>query len=127
MPVRGLQRADVHAQTQRDGRTDLSGVQLLPFDLAALENVGGEGFEDGLPAQVQSQRLHVPNRAALTVTYRSEELGQLFRAPVKPGPVVELVDIHTPHVLRRKGCLFSAAVLVSNASIVGLYLQPFRW
>jgi hypothetical protein len=55
MPVGGLECADVDAKTPRDGRTDLLGVELLPFDLAALENLSGEGLQDGFLPQVKSQ------------------------------------------------------------------------
>ncbi len=63
----------------------------------------------------KSQRLHVPDQAALPVTHRGEEFGQLVRAPVKPGPVFELVDIHSPHLLRRLYRVISASVQIFSA------------
>ncbi len=45
--VWGFQRADVHAETPGHGRSDLFSIQLLAFDLAALQNVRRQGSEDG--------------------------------------------------------------------------------
>ena len=45
-----LEGADVHAEAAGDGGADLFGVELFAFDLAALENVGGERLQDGLLA-----------------------------------------------------------------------------
>ena len=76
-------------------------VELFAFDFAALENVGGERLQDSFLLEVESERLHMADQAALPAADRGQRLGELFGAPVKPGPVLELVDIHSPHLLRR--------------------------
>ena len=47
VPVRGLQRAHVHAEPPGNRRPDLLGFQSLSLDLAALQNVSGQGLENG--------------------------------------------------------------------------------
>ena len=37
--ISGLQADDVHAEPARDRRADLSGVEFLPFDFAALHDI----------------------------------------------------------------------------------------
>ncbi len=46
--VRRLQPADVDSEPASDRRAHLLGVQLLAFDLAALQDVFGERAENGL-------------------------------------------------------------------------------
>ncbi len=46
------------------------GVELLSFDLAALENIRGQGLQDSFLPQVKSQGFHVPDQPALPVTHR---------------------------------------------------------
>src|SRR6185437_999410 len=99
--VRGFQRANVHAEAARDGRADLLRIQLLAFDLAALENVGGQRLEHGFLLEMEPERLHVPDQAALPVTDRGQWLGNRLRAPVETGPLPQRVDIHSPQILRK--------------------------
>ena len=47
------------------------------------------------------------SRTPLAAADGGEDFGQLF-TPVKPGPVFEFVDIHSPQFLRRAYHLFSA-------------------
>jgi hypothetical protein len=49
------------------------------------------------------------------VTHRGEEFGELAGVPVKAGPAFELVDIHSPHLLRRLYSAFSAFVELFSA------------
>ena len=99
--VRRLEAADVHAQPPGDRRADLFGVELLAFDLAALENIGGQSLQNGFLPKVEAERLHVSDQPALPVTDGGQRLGKLPLVPVEPGPVLKLMDIHSPHLLRR--------------------------
>ena len=65
--VGGLEGADINAETAGDRGADLLGVQLFAFDLAALENIGSQGFQDGFLPEVESESLHVPDQPALLV------------------------------------------------------------
>ena len=75
--VRGLEGADVHAETAGDRGADLFGVELLAFDLAALEDVGGQGLQDGFLLKVEAECFHVADQAALPVTHGGERFGEL--------------------------------------------------
>jgi hypothetical protein len=61
-------------------------VSSFSLSISLLLRTSAVRAEDGFLPQVESQRLHVPNQAALPVTHGGEEFRQLFRAPVKPGP-----------------------------------------
>ena len=76
-------------------------VQFFHLDFAALENVGGERLEDSFLLEIESEGFHVADEPALTMTHRGQRFGYAFGAPVKPGPVLELMDIHSPQFLRR--------------------------
>ena len=99
--VGGLEGADVYPQAPGDGGTDLPGIELFAFDFAALENVRRQRLQDGLLLKVEAEPFHAPDQAALPVTGRGEGVRDPFRVPMEPGPVLELMDIHSPHLLRR--------------------------
>jgi hypothetical protein len=75
MPVCGLQCADVYPEAPGNRRADLLGVKLLAFDLAAFENIGGQGLKDSFLLEVESQSFHATDQPALPVTHRGERLG----------------------------------------------------
>src|SRR5262249_49262908 len=91
-----------------DRRTELLGVERLPFDLAALDHVAGQRLENRLLLKVETERLHVPDEPALPVADGGEGLRELSLVPVEPGPVLKLMDIHSPHRLRRLWPKFAA-------------------
>src|SRR4051794_21030852 len=66
--------------------------------------------DSGQPCQpeVETERLHVPDEPALPVTDGGEKLRKLPWVPVEPGPVLKLMDIHSPHRLRRLWPRFAA-------------------
>lgn len=99
--VRRLKRADIHAETAGNRGSDLVGVQLLTLDFTALDHIGGESLQYGLLTESEPEGFHVANQPALPVTDSSQRFGQLVAVPAKPGPVLKLVDIHSPHLLRR--------------------------
>lgn len=101
MTVCGLQSAEVHPEAPGDRRADLLGVELLAFDLAALENIGGQGLKDSFLLEPESQGFHMTDQPALPVTRGGERLGKLLRVPVKPRPVLQFMDIQCPHLMRR--------------------------
>jgi hypothetical protein len=53
-----FQRADVHAETLRDGGTYLFGVELFALDVAALEHVFSKGIQDGFLPEIESKALY---------------------------------------------------------------------
>jgi hypothetical protein len=50
----------------------------------------------------------MPDEPPLPVADGGEGLGEFVRAPVEPGPTVELVNIYSPHLLRRLYPVISA-------------------
>ena len=100
--VRRLQPADIDSEPTRDRRADLVGVQLLAFDLAALQHVFGERAENGLLSDPEAERLHLADQAPLQVPGCSQRGRQPSVIPTELGPVRKLMDIcrHSPHVLR---------------------------
>src|SRR5262249_15832804 len=99
--VRRFEGPDIDAQTAGDRGADLREVELLPFDLAALEDLGSEGLEDSFLPKVESEGLHVAHEPALFVSNGSQRGSQFFRVPMKLRPFRQLVDIHSTQVLRR--------------------------
>ena len=83
--IRGLEAADVQAQTPRHRRADLFGVELLAFDFAGLQNVFGQRFEDGFLLKTKAEAFHVPDEPALPVTDRGERLCELLMFQWKRG------------------------------------------
>ena len=100
VPVRRLQRADVHAEPAGDRRSHLVGFELFPLDLTALEDVGGQRPQDGFLPEFEAQRFHAADQPALPVAHRGQRLGQPLRVPAKSRPVPALVDVHSPLLLR---------------------------
>src|SRR5436305_3438746 len=119
MAVGRLEGADVHPQPPGDRRADLLDVERLPFDLAALDHVAGQRLENGLLPKVEPERLHVPDEPALPVADGGERLRELSLAPVEPGPVLKLMDIHSPHRLRRLWPRFAAGRRIRRRSTRG--------
>ena len=98
--VRRLETTDIHAETTGDRRPDLLHVEMLAFDLAALENVGRQRLQDGLLPEGESQSLHVTAEPSLPVANGGETFREPFAVPVKPWPALALVDVHSPQLLR---------------------------
>ena len=100
--VRRLQPADVDPEPARDRRAHLVGVQLLAFDLAALQHVFGERAENGLLPDPEAERLHLADQAPLQVPGCSQRCRQTPVVPTELRPVRKLMNIgsHSPHVLR---------------------------
>ena len=97
--VRGLEGADVHAEPPRNRGADLFGVELFAFDFAALQHVGGQGFEDGFLAEVESEALPYGRSAGPADGGRRREVRRA--APCSSGnrgQSWKLVDIHSPHL-----------------------------
>src|SRR5262245_19414931 len=100
--VSSLQAANVDAESARDRRADLFSVQLLAFDLAALQHVFGECTEYGLLSDSEAERLHLPNQTPLQLPGSSQRSRQFAVVPMELWPVLKLMDVraHSPHVLR---------------------------
>ena len=96
------QRADVDAQAPGDRGADLFLVENLALDLACLENVLGQGLQDGFRPQLKAKALHTPDQSPLPMAHRGQRLGQSLLAPAECRPVCSLVDVrgHSPHLLR---------------------------
>jgi hypothetical protein len=93
VPVRLLESANVHAEAARNRGSHLFRVKLFPLDLAALEHIGGQGFQDGFLAEIESEGFHVANQPALAMADIGETFSETLPVPVKPGPVRKLVDV----------------------------------
>ncbi len=61
----------------------------------------GQGLQNSFLLEVETQGLHVADQPALPVADVGKRFGKLLLVPVKAGPAVEFVDIHSPHLLRR--------------------------
>ena len=102
MTVDSLQSADVHSESSRDRRTNLVDVQFLALDLAAFENIFGQGLQHCFLLQLEAEALHAANQPALPVTHVCQRFAQGQPIPMEVGPVCQLVDVmDSPHVMRR--------------------------
>jgi len=100
--VRRLQPADIDSEPTCDRRADLFSVQLLAFDLAAIQHVFGERPKNGLLLDPKAECLHPSNQPPLQVPGCSQRGSQPAVIPTELGPVRKLMDIfgHSPHVVR---------------------------
>jgi len=99
--VCGLECTDIDAEAAGNRGSDLFSVELLPLDFTAIENVGREGLQDGLLAEVESEGFHVADKPALPVPDGGQRFGEVFPVPGEPGPTLKVVDIHSTRLLRR--------------------------
>ena len=58
-------------------------------------------MQDGLLTEVEAEGFHVADEPALPVADGGQRFGKALPIPVKAGPVVQFVDIHSLHLLRR--------------------------
>src|ERR1700735_282182 len=65
--VRGLEPSYIHAKATGNRRPDLCGIELLAFDLAALEHVGGQRLQHGFLAEVEPEGFHVADQLRVPV------------------------------------------------------------
>ena len=68
-------------------------IELLPFDLAALQDIGGQCSQYGFLAKVETEGLHVAREVALPMTNRSQKVSEARRIPTESRPVFELVNV----------------------------------
>lgn len=101
MAVCRLKCADIHAKAARNRGADLLSVKLFPLDLTALEHISRQGVQDGLLTEVEAEGFHATDQSTLSVTNRRERFSKTFSIPTEPGPILKLMNIHSPHLLRR--------------------------
>ena len=75
MPVCGLQGTDIYAEPAGDRRAHLLCFELFPLDLAALEDVFGEGPQNRLLLELEAQGFHAADQPALPVAHGCQRLG----------------------------------------------------
>src|SRR5688572_27758882 len=102
MTVSSLKPTDVETKPTSDGRADLIGIELLAFDLTALDHVLGEGAKNSLLFQPETERFHLADQSALQVPGGGQRRRQAPRVPSELGPIRKLMDIigHSPRFLR---------------------------
>jgi hypothetical protein len=103
-----LQPADIHAESACYGRPDLLRFELLALDLAALDDVGRQGPQHGLLAEVEPEVFHAADQSALPMAHRRQRHREAMGVPPELRPVVKLVDIHSPLYMRRLWAGFAA-------------------
>src|SRR5437016_13611301 len=54
-----LERADIHSESSGNGGPHLFCVELFAFDIAALENICGQGLQYSFLAEIEAQSSHV--------------------------------------------------------------------
>src|SRR5260370_11311873 len=106
--VRRRQCADIHSKSSGNRGSDLIRIQLLALDFAALEHIGGQGLKVCFLTEAKSKRLHVADQPTLPVADSGQTLGEQLAIPGKPRPVLQFMDIHSPHLLRRLSPLIAA-------------------
>ena len=102
VPVSRLQTADVDSEPTRDRRTNLVGIQLLAFDLAALEHVLSQREENGFFPDFEAEGLHLSDHPSLQMPGCGQGRGQSPVSPTELWPLRKLMNIggHSPHILR---------------------------
>jgi hypothetical protein len=58
-------------------------------------------LQNGLLTETEAKGFHVADETALPVANGGQRFGKALPIPVKAGPVVQFVDIHSLHLLRR--------------------------
>ncbi|MCU0733303.1 MAG: hypothetical protein MUE84_17210 [Hyphomonas sp.] len=88
------ERSDLDAEAAGKRGAHLIRIKLLAFDLARFEDVFGQGAQNGLAAQRDTERFHASDQLALA----QPEASQLRRypglIPTEVRPFITLMDIH---------------------------------
>jgi hypothetical protein len=92
-------------------------VQDFAFDLAGLEDILRKRCQNGLGAQVEPQRFHAPDQAALPVADWREMLSPYALVPPKSWPFLQFmyVSCHSTHLMRILCFLFAAKARTISA------------
>jgi hypothetical protein len=69
MTMQWRQRADVQAQSAREGRSHRIRIKFLAFDLTGLDDVIGQGHKAGLIAHGHSNIGQTPEQHALSAAH----------------------------------------------------------
>ena len=100
VPVPLTHAADVHTETPRDRGSDLTRVEFVPLDVAALDDVLDQRAEHRFALQIEAEGLHAADEATLPVPDVGQHVGHYLVIPVKARPVGPFVDVHSPHFTR---------------------------
>lgn len=103
--VRRLQSPDVDTKSTGDRRANLIGVELLAFDLAALDHILGERAENGVFSHPESERFHLTDQAALHVPGGGQRCCQASGVPLEilTAPRAAASRIESARRDRRRG------------------------
>ena len=118
--IDGRQAADVHAEAPRDGRADLLGIERLAFDLAAFQDVVGQGVENRLRRTLKPSASIWPIRRPCWCRAAESGDAKRFVIPDEPWPVWKLMDIV---VILRSSCGDYSLIAAQNAAIVSHILR----
>ncbi len=88
-----FQAAYVHSQSASNRRANLFGIEFFPFDLAALDDIGGKRPQQGFLAELKPEALHAAQQTTLFVANPRQRLRDGLAVPVKFRPIRECVDI----------------------------------
>jgi hypothetical protein len=85
--------------------------------LAGLEDVLRERCQNGLGAEVEPQRFHAPDQAALPVADRREMPSRQALVPPEARPFLQFMYVsrHSPHLMRRLCLSFAAKARTISA------------
>ena len=93
------QRADVDPEATRDLGPHLCHIKHLALDLARLDDIHGQGLQDGFLAQLETERFHSADKTTLIMPHRRQRCsdGRVLPDQLWPGGIVP--DVHS-HDLR---------------------------
>ena len=74
---------------------------VFPLDLAALQHVRGQGFEDGLLPKREAKRFHVTDEPALPVADRGQRFVHVRGSSGIRASPAAYGCTYSPHILRR--------------------------
>jgi hypothetical protein len=100
MAIRRLESTDIDAESARDGGPHLFRVEFLPFDFTALEHVGHKSLQGSLLAKLKAEGFHMARQPSLPVANVGERISEPFPIPSEPRPVLKLMNVQSPHLLR---------------------------
>ncbi len=102
LPPGNREARRIETEPTRDGRADLVGVEVPPFDRRGLDDLIGQGGEVRLLLQREPQGLHLPQVPSLAVPDFGQRTGEGSGVPGELRPFGQFVD---PGHISRTPCV----------------------
>lgn len=102
------QTSNFHPEPVSHRRMNLVQVEPLALDIAGLVNILRQGFQNSFLLEVETEGAHPAHQPTLPVPDSNQTIGHPGRVPPEVRPLWLLIDIYSPHILRRLSPIITA-------------------